>query len=346
MRARGAAVHGALALLGLGAAYLTWQRAPEESQGDAVVIDAKKSSLERIRYQTDLRWIELSRHLDGPSPVVWVRSGPLEQPPKAEADAGVPDAGAPDGGLVSAAKPPPPEKPKELRGNERADKVFDRFAPLKAARALGALPPDKLKELGLDSTPRSLEVTSTSGGRRFKVAVAQMGMAPYLEDERDGNVYLLSSVLLSDLDPSSQQLVDRRLHAFKPSEFDALVLKAGDKQRELVQTKAEVPGGAQLAPKAAPDKPDEFARNWHEKVWSRLVVSELLSRGEQPKSGEPKVELRIDYLARGKPLGWLELARGQGAELWARSELTASWVSLYAGAEEVLAEGEKVAAGQ
>lgn len=348
MKARGAAVQGGLAVAALVAAYFTWQRGPEESRGDVVVLDVAKSSLERIRYQTDTRWIELVRKSEASGPAVWVKSGPLDPAPNAAPPAPALDGGSADGGsgaLAAAAPPRPPEKPKELRGNERAERVYERFAPLKAARALGALSAEKLKELSLEGSTRRLEVFTTGGRRSFKVSASQFGMSPYAQDEADGKVYLLSSALLSELEPSSQQLVDRRLHAFKPSEFDAFVVKAGDKQREFVHTGGDLPQAAQVAPKESPDKPDELVRNWHDKVWSRLLVTELLGAGETPASGEPQLALRIDYLFRGRPKGWLEVATGKDKEVWARSEQTAGWVLLHGSAEEVLAEAKKVAGG-
>ncbi len=361
MKARGAAIQGTLAAVGLVAAYVTWQRPPEQlSQGDVVVLDLRASEVRKIAFRNESRFIEVEKSYDSSPPVVWIRQGPTEEALAAQlgaaADAGTPDAGVSDGGTdggsVSMAShhppppPPEPEKPKTLRGNERAEKVLERFAPLKAPRALGKLSPEKLKELWLDGSKRRLEVVTSSGTRPFTVSSSPVGFSPYAKDEATGNVYLMPGTLMMDLDPSSQMLVDRRLHAFKASEYDGFTVTVGDLKKEYVQQGGDVPQTTQIAPKATPDKPDEFVRNWHDKVWSRLIVTDLLSKGEQPKSGEPKVELRIDYTWKGKPKGWLEVARGPNNEIWARSENTASWVTLHAaGSDEVLAEAKKVAGG-
>jgi hypothetical protein len=120
----------------------------------------------------------------------------------------------------------------------------------------------------------------------------------------------------------------------------------GDKpgEKAFVQSGGEVPQTAKVAPASAPDKPDDFARNWHDKIWSRQIVTEVLGKGEAPASGEPKPALRIEYSYRGKPKGFLELAIGQGAETFARSENTAGWVALHGGAAEVIEEAKKVVA--
>ena len=345
MRAPSAAIQGALALVGLIAAYTTWQRAPEVAPGDVVVIEGTKASLEKLRHQDRGRWIELARKSEGGESLIWIRQG---QATMLEDHKGgwVLDGGAPpDGGYelpdagVAKVKP---GKERELRGNDRAEKLFERFMPLRAARALGVLSPEKEKELGLELSQDHLEITSSGLTRSFLVGTSAAGVGtPYLKDEKDGKVYLLAGSLLSELDPASQQLIDRRLHAFKPTEFDAVVVKAGPLQKEFVQTGAEL-SATKLAPKATPDKPDEFARNWHDKVWTRLLAAEMLGRGELPPSGEPTVALRLDYQAKGKAKGFLEVARGKGADLWARSEQTAGWVLLLGGADEVLAEANKV----
>jgi len=345
MRAPSAAIQGALALVGLIAAYTTWQRAPEVAPGDVVVIEGTKSSLEKVRHQDRGRWIELVRKAEGGESLMWIRQG---QAAMLDDHAGgwVVDGGVlKDGGLelpdagVAKVKA---GKDRELRGNDRAEKLFERFMPLRAARALGVLSPEKQKELGLEGSQDHLEITSSGVTRSFLVATSAAGVGtPYLKDEKDQKVYLLAGSLLSELDPQSQQLIDRRMHAFKPTEFDTVVVKAGALQKEFVQTGAEL-AATKLAPKATPDQPDEFVRNWHDKVWTRLLAAEMLGRGELPPTGEPTLALRLDYLAKGKAKGWLEVARGNGKDVWARSEQTAGWVLLLGGADEVLVESAKV----
>jgi hypothetical protein len=107
-----------------------------------------------------------------------------------------------------------------------------------------------------------------------------------------------------------------------------------------VQTSDEQ-GGTRLASKSKPDKPDDFARNWTDKIW-RLMGIEVLGKGEIPAGGEPKVEGRIEYLRRDKSMGWVDLARGANGELFLRTEHTAGWVKAHNRADEVLGEIKKV----
>lgn len=342
MKARGAAIQGGLAVLGLVAAYVTWQRPPDAAQGDVVVVEASKGTVQKVRFEDGPRWLELTRTEEG-GPAVWLTTGgdpAAPSPPAADADGGVADAG------TAMASSPPPKPPRTVRGSERAERLYERFSPLHGVRALGVLPPEKLKELGLEGSSRKLEVSAGGAVHRFAVSKPGIGLGtPYLRSERDGAVFLVGSSLISDLEPSGVALIDRRLHAFKPTEFDGFVVEADGKEREFVQTGAEIPATTKVAPRSTPDKPDEFARNWHDKVWNRLIVSEVLGRGELPASGAPQVVARIEYTSRGKQKGFLELARGEGTQVYARSEHTAGWVLLHAGAAEVVDEAKKIAGG-
>jgi hypothetical protein len=337
MRAKGAAIQGGLAALGLIAAYTTWQREPERAPGEVVLLDANKSDLNKIRYENDKKWVEmeLRKDPDG-SPVVWLH-------------------------VAATDTPKAPER--ELRGNEGALRLWDKFAPLKAARALGQLDAAKLKELGLDAPKKRIEVTAKGQKHVYVAGQPSFNVSePYLQDDGDKRVYVLGGGILQDLDSTTVRLIDRQLHSFKTTEFDELTVSAGGKKREMVQEGAPLPGSAKMASKKTPGKPDELARNWHDKVW-RLYASEVLGKGEAPAAGNPEVSLRIDYVSKGKPKGFIEVGHTTAAptnaptatssppappttDYWARTEHTAGWVKLPASAEDVLRETDKIASGE
>jgi hypothetical protein len=281
----------------------------------------------------------------------------FEDKVKAQApDAGVVvDAGfitLADGGLIARPTPPPPPQPivvptRTMKGSDRAEKVFDKFAPLQATRALGKLGDEKRKELGLTGSERKLTVTVAGQTHSFTVSTPQPGLVgQYLEDTRDQSTYLLGGTVIGELDPSSQALVDRKLHAFRPADFDEFEVKHEGLTRSFVQTGAEIAQTAKVAPKDNPGQPDELVKNWHEKIFNRFVVTEVLGAGEVPRTGEPRVVLELRYFARGKEKGYLTLAKGPGNEAWAKSENTLGWVGVHAGVDEVLLEAKRVVAGQ
>ena len=263
--------------------------------------------------------------------------------------------------LHVSARPEQKVPERELRGNESANKLFDKFAPLKATRALGQLSADKLKEVGLDAPKKSFELTVHGSKRSFTIGASPFGVSdPYVKDDSDGKVYVLGGGVVSDLDGAAIRLVDRQLHDWKSTEYDALSLQASGKTRELVQTTPEVPAQAKLASKTG--KTDEMAKNWHDKML-KLLVSDVLGKGETPVHGEPQIVARIDYSYRGKKRGFIELGRVAGripepaagastsappptppAEVYARTENTAGWVKIGGNAEDLLKEADKIAA--
>jgi hypothetical protein len=256
---------------------------------------------------------------------------------------------------ASAGAPSPAQSPapvgamttvtRRVHGSEKALEVLARFSPFRAVRSLGSLSAEKLKELGFETSTRKLEVNAGAQKHAFVLArVPDLGSA-YLKNEQDGQVYLLPADLMSDLENSSSRLIDRRTHAFKAGEFDGVRVQAGGKEREWVvlPSPGGPPGSVKLASKATPDKPDELAKNWHDRIW-RLAVTEVLGENEVPTSGEPKAALRIDYLDHGRTRGFLELAKGAANEVFARTENSAGWLRIAGAVDDLIGEAPRVLA--
>lgn len=334
MNVRGAAVQSGLAALGLVVAYTTWQREPERAPGEVVVVDVNKSDVTSVRIDDGSgKTTELERRKEGDEePRVWL---------KLSADA--------------KAKRPAREVP----GNEGADRLWDKFAPLHATRSLGVLKADKLKELGLDAPKKKLELTARGVKHTFAIGSSPYGVSdPYVKDEQDGRVYVLGGGLINDVESAGTRLVDRQLHAFKPGDFDTVTISAGGKSRTLQAPQAENQFAAKLI-NAKTGKPDDLAKNWHDKIW-RMMVTDVLGKGEAPTTGSPEVACKIEYKWHGKPKGFVELGRitpppvasnvsappTAQVESWARSERTASWDKLPANADDAIKECNKVAAAE
>ncbi|MBM4378184.1 MAG: hypothetical protein FJ086_02620 [Deltaproteobacteria bacterium] len=345
MKARGAWSMGALAAVGLAAAYGAWQREPESTAEAVVVLEAGRKDVQRVRYEDAARFVELRPREGAGEGAVWVRVGTREAPPGAQpqgVDAGTPGAGAPDAGTEAAAAAAAKVPERELPGNDLAQKLFQRFSPLRATRALGALEPAKLEELGLASPTRRLLVGLRSGEVAWDVGASSLGLtSPYLRDGKDGKVYLLGGGIISDLDAGQARLVDRRLHTFTAQDYDALVVTKSERKRAF---RATSPQGGPGRLVDAQGTADDFARNWHDRLW-RLAAGELLGRDETPPEGPPTVALRLDYARSGSPLGHVEVAFEKSAA-WARTEYTAGWVKLSGALEGLEQEAERVLNGQ
>lgn len=365
MKARSAWIQGLLAAAGLLLAYVTWQRPKETVGAERVkVLEATKQSLEKVRMEDGTRFVELVRQGGGDTPTFWVTQGflPGKEP---VFDAGAPEVVAIDGGeldggadggatadggaaapahpLVSHAVVTPPPEPtptRKMRGGERALEIFNKLTPFEATRALGVLPGDKLTEVGLTGSTRTLTITVAGVARRFAIAKPQVGLFGwYIQDEQSKSVYLLEASLLSDLDPTSQVLVDRRLHTFRLNEFDTFTLSAQDKRQAYVHRAPDnIANTVTVAKQESPDTAEELVKNWHDKVFARVVVTEVLGEGEQPKAGAPEVQLRVDYTQKGSAKGFLELALDPKKGTWARSENTAGWVAVHQASDELILE--------
>jgi hypothetical protein len=346
MNARAVLTQGVLAAAGLTVAYVTWQRQPELASGEAFALDIAKGDLEKVRYDdTDLKsWTEIVRDKDASGPFVTVHlSG---------SDA--------TGVTMPHGHPSVPIKVPErlVRGNESAERLFERFAPLRATRALGNLDAAKLKDLGLDTTKKKIEVIGRGTHRTYALAPAPPGGSdPYVRDQQDGKVYIVPRVILSDLQSASTNLVERRLHGFKIEEVDKIVVTAAGKKKEFKATRLEDIPGIRLVP-AGSDKADETAKNWHDRIWN-LFPSEVLGKNEVPKEGTPRTAIRVDYFSRGRSLGWVELGRAGGTPppaestaspqpatadaAYARSEFSLGWVKLPGDVLGLMNEGESLA---
>jgi hypothetical protein len=340
---RAAAVQGGLAALGLLAAHFTWQREPEHAPGSAVVIDASKSDVTLVHYEDDAGSVDLSRGHGGSEPPLWIH---LVTRPKSDVK---PDPKNPHKTVKNEAPPP-----RDLPGSEGALKIYDQFGPLVSPRAFGALEATKLKELGLDAPKRKLDVTVKGDVRHYEIgqpANASAGES-FLRDKRDGRVYVMPRSMLQELQ-NGAHMVDRRVHAFEPADFDRMVITVGGKQKEFLQVErgARVTSGF-VSPKT-PDKRDQMAKNWHDALW-RVFPSELLGKGEEPAGGKTAVAVRVDYFDKKTPVGWIEIARSEAgagmsedgaaptSETYVRTEHTAGWAKV--GGGQLVADAQKLVA--
>jgi hypothetical protein len=352
---RGAAIQGGLAVVGLLAAHLTWQREPERAPGAATVIDASKNDVSIIHYTDKNTVVDFQRRTGQGEAAVWIHiaqgEGALKHPAPRN------DEKKDDKKDPKAAKPPAPaqpDTPRDLRGGDQAGKLVDNFAPLVSPRAFGVLDSAKLKELGLDAPTRKLDVTVKGDVRHYEIGQPEKapGGEAFLRDTRDGRVYLMPRGMLADLQ-NPGHLVDRRLHAFELGDFDRLVVSSGGKSKDYVQTDRQVRAKSALAPARSPDKPDQMAKNWHDSLW-RAFPSDILGRDEQPPGGKPATVLKVEYFDGKSPVGFTEFAREESASglseepstsanVYVRTEHTAGWVKVATG-NQLITDAQKLIA--
>ncbi|HEY0711040.1 MAG TPA: hypothetical protein VGF45_00080, partial [Polyangia bacterium] len=130
MTPRSVAIQGALAFVALILAYTTWQRGPELFAGETFILDITKNDLEKVRYedQEGKSWSELAKAKDDDGTFVTVRMSGYDNTKV---------------GLPSGHPGIPLKLPERLvLGNESAQRLFERFSPMRAQRALGVLDPN------------------------------------------------------------------------------------------------------------------------------------------------------------------------------------------------------------
>jgi hypothetical protein len=342
------ALQGGLAVVGLVAAYITWQRQPELQAGEVFVLDITKNELQTLRFDDEeaKTWVELRRDSDDNGSFVALRlSG--RAAPEAKPTAPAPEAGKPT-----------PER--IVRGSDAAKTLFERFAPLRATRALGVLDATKLKDLGLAASKKHITVVTGAGQRVFDIASAPLGGTdPYLRDQTDGRVFMVSRSILGDFQAAATSLVEHHLHGFRLEEADRVTMAAGAANKEYRVARSADGKGVEIAEASGAGKTDPAARAWHERALG-LWPSESLGKGELPAEGEPQTRLRLEYSSHGHSLGWLTIAEGAvppGQSVtsatpapkkvyYARSEFTLGWVKLSSDSEALVTEGVKLAGGK
>ncbi|MGO9065064.1 MAG: hypothetical protein ACLQIH_10065 [Myxococcaceae bacterium] len=360
MRARSAAVQGAIAASALALAAATWLRGPDSaSTGGVVIADVPAGSVQRVVWDDGSHRVEVERERQG-EPGVWVRiaRSPSLRGPDAGVDAGprpapLSDGGSPSfravdagpradagprpdgGGLPPEVAPAAPDR--ELRGTEAAEKVLEQFSPFTATRALGVPDAAKVRELGLQSGLRRLDVWTQSRHLSFEVSTPVGTGASYVRTE-DGRVFVLGGALIQELSAAASRLVDRRVHAYRPEEADRVVVHLGAQSRTLFQRR--VGGATKVFGDGHTDTPDAYAQGWVDRL-NKVVPSDVLGRGEAPPEGEPRVELRVDFLRGGESLGFVELARAQTG-WFARSEHSVGWMRVVGRAEGLMHDADRL----
>jgi hypothetical protein len=323
-------IHALLAVLGLGFAYETWTRKPEETSAPGLVTVAECSADTFQKLSLDTPTLELSVEpvKERGETAYWITQRNKPQEDKAKADAGEP--------TVEAKKPPEP--PRRFLGNAAFVEYLKRLTPLRARRSLGKLDADKDVEFGFDKITthfglqcagRQLELAA--GGRSFGASQR------YARDEKSKVSYLLDDLTIADLEAAQFKFMQADLHNFATDAIEEVTIAARGAKVHLLQRDRKVPDHAQWVDASNPDKRNEVYGNWFSRL-QRMRARIYLPAGAEPgsdlkgPSGGTEPVLTIDYKVADKPNGKLDLVRveenGVG-HYYARTETTQAWVAVY-----------------
>jgi len=324
---RGILLHVVLLAVAACASMLVWTRDKKAvvSAGDVTVWNVRAADVDRIALETKSRKVSLEARKDAQGR--WFLGTSETQSPHAS-----------DGGA------PPAPRVIPFVSVAQAEKVAEGLAPLKALREVGRIGDDRAVEFGLKDPEGTLSVGVSGNVRRLTLGGRTPGGGErYVRDDGTGTVYVVKGEVTRDLESGEGQLTERDLHAFKDTDIESIRVLARGKTRPVLRRGPEAK--RIWADPSDPEKADETASNWVAKV-DRLRPIEYLN----PQPNAPEIVVRIEYMAKGAPGAFLELAKFPPAapaapppgtppppdkpEFAVRTEHTRQWAKVYAPAAE------------
>jgi hypothetical protein len=292
-------VHLGLLVLAAIAAVLVWTRdkAPKAlAQSEVTVWTGRPADVERVRYDAKKKTIDLETKKDDAG-----RYFVIQVDKDAAAPAKKPDAGA---------EPEPAGNRTQLSivSVGPGEKLLELVAPLKALRAVGKVAEDRLGEFGLDDPDGKLTIRVSGADRVLTVGAQTPGGGDrYVRFEGNGEVYVVKGDVVRDLEAAETKLIERDLHEWKDPDITSAKVLAGGKTRELLRAGPD--GKRFWADSGAAEQNDETASNWMSKL-ERLRPSEFVLTMPEGK----ETVARVEYAARSRPLGFLELVKAPGPD--------------------------------
>jgi hypothetical protein len=334
---KGVIIHALLAVLGLGFAYQTWTRKPEEATvpGSVAVLECDPAALTKLSLSTPTQQVDIEpKKSPNGEREYWITTQRKIQDKDKDKDKAKPGAGT-----AQAEKPkPPPEKPKTFLANAAFTDYLKRLTPLRAQRSLGKLAKDRDKDFGFDNVTLHLSLSCAGHTTNFDAGARAYGASErYVRDPKSSTTYLIEDQVLTDLESAQFKFMQSELHAFKPEDIEEATVEARGAKKQLLHRDRKLPAQAIWVDAAEPTKRNELYNNWFARL-ARLRARIYLPSGAEPGSdlttttGETEPVLQIAYKVADKPAGKLELVRvgdDKGGHYYARTETTRSWVAVY-----------------
>lgn len=334
-------IHALLAVFGLGFAYQTWTRKPEEATapGSVTIGECSPEALQKIVLNTPTLELTVEPKREGKETRYWISS--LARTPKEpeKKDADKPDAAvaAADAEQEKDKPKKEPEKPRRFLANAAFNEYLKRLTPLRAQRSLGTIAKDKDKDFGFDAVGTRMSVQCAGASFDFEAGSRAFGASQrYLRDTKSQTTYLFDEQVVSDLESSQFKFMQAELHSWKSEDVEEASVTAHGATKKLLHRDRKVADQAVWVDAAEPAKRNELYNNWFGRV-TRLRARAYLPVGAEPGSdlktptGSEPV-LTIDYKVADRPNGKLELVRvdeNNQNHYYARTETTSGWVALY-----------------
>jgi hypothetical protein len=312
---RSISLHGALfvAAAALGLRVWTAEDEPNKKAVAAELWSGRISDLQRIEFRTDKKLVSIEPKEDTLGRYYVGSTQNLKPPPTASTGA---DAGAPTPAAAAV-----DETPKRFISSSKSDDLAKSLVTLKASRVLGKLNKERLGEFGLEKNDQgTLEVVLA--GKKHTLTLGEKtpgGSDRYVQNPETGEAYVIAGSIANDLQSADSRLVERDFHDFGDVKIVKVVLRAGDKSREIVRHAEEKDFWSHPE---SPETKDETVSNWMTKI-DRLKVTNYVEALEPAAKPEDQV-VRVEYQGEGgKQLGYLELLRRASADPKEKTEYLA-----------------------
>ena len=337
---------GGLLTLSLIGSYVTWTGDGDDASASSAVavVRADAESLSAIRWVSELDDVQLVRKSDDKGEWLQVTVSekrevksdargepePTPEPTPEAAPEAAPDPAAPDGAATEPEPEPEPEPVYETKtvtfvGNETADDVWTKFAPLNALRELDVGVDADLAAFGLDEPTATITVdvgakatTIDVGGQSFGTQNAYV--------RQDARIFLMDNKTLRPLQHAKTRLVERRLQPLEEADIEQISVTRGGDRRAFIQGNRDDRAKAFWAASTAPDDKDLEGGTWIEKLLRMRV------QGYEPPDDTETLEPVYVFVVEGGGTPWqVEILRTTGEgdpDYYARSAFNRGVVKL------------------
>jgi hypothetical protein len=282
-------------LASLALAYFTWVEKPKKPGEKVTVLSCKKGDILELTYEAEdqaVTFSKKSRHSGESSWWVEIARAESQSTPVVEV----------------------------FKANDRLQAGIDKFCPWMALRSLGKLEAGKQEEFGLTESVESLTIEQAKGPRTFRLGAATFGPKDrYVMDDETGEVFLVGGQGLRELLRPKSRFMERSLHAFKTKEIARVRVRAGKRDKELVQQIYEEGKEQGWADSRSPEEAKVLYRNWIRKLFT-LRPTDYIGMPVDAEGGGcvapagSSQELSLTFFSPSKEIGFLTLYKGEGTD--------------------------------
>ncbi len=282
-------------LASLALAYLTWVEKPKKPGEKGSVLPCKKGDILELAYEAKDQTVTFSKkrsRYSGES-AWWVEI--------ARASEALP--------VIEV-----------FKANDRLQAGIDKFCPWKALRLLGKLEQGKQEEFGLTESVESLTIEQAKGPRTFRLGAETFGPRDrYVVDDETGEAFLVEGQGLQELLRPESRFMERSLHAFKTKEIARVRLRAGQREKELVQQVSEEAEEQGWADSRSPEEAKVLYRNWIRKLSTLRPTGYVGMPADEEGGGcvapaSSSQELSLTFFSPSKEIGFLNFYKGEGTD--------------------------------